>query len=110
MYSFDGHGAWLNSKAFEFLGITKDTEPTPGGKIVAPLMLILGVMTRYAAAIFTFTMLFATYLVMDGKVLALTPQGSWALELQAIYLCGGFCMLFLGGGKYSVMSEFSSRR
>lgn len=34
VYSFDGHGAWLNSKAFEFLGITKDTEPTPGGKIV----------------------------------------------------------------------------
>lgn len=34
VYSFDGHGAWLNSKAFEYLGITKDTESTPGGKIV----------------------------------------------------------------------------
>ena len=34
VYSFDGHGAWLNSKAFEYLGITKDTASTPGGQIV----------------------------------------------------------------------------
>ena len=27
----DGHGAWLNSKAFEYLGITPDTPSTPGG-------------------------------------------------------------------------------
>lgn len=80
------------------------------GEIIAPLMLILGVMTRYAAAIFTFTMLLATWLVMDGKVFALTSQGAWALELQAVYLCGGFSMLFLGGGKYTVFSELSSRR
>jgi putative oxidoreductase len=80
------------------------------GEIIAPLMLILGVMTRYAAAIFTFTMLLATWLVMDGKVFALTSQGAWALELQAVYLCGGFSMLFLGGGKYTVLSELSSRR
>lgn len=79
------------------------------GEIIAPLMLILGVMTRYAAAIFTFTMLFATYLVMGGKLFALTPQGAWALELQALYLCGGFCMMFLGSGKYTVIPEYSSR-
>lgn len=34
VYSFDGHGAWLNTKAFELLGITKDTASTPGGQIV----------------------------------------------------------------------------
>ena len=33
VYSFDGHGAWLNSKAFEYLGITPDTPSTPGGEI-----------------------------------------------------------------------------
>lgn len=79
------------------------------GEVLAPLMLILGLMPRYAAAVFTFTMLLATYLVMDGKVFALTPQGAWALELQALYLCGGFCMMFLGSGKYTVMPEHLSR-
>lgn len=34
IYSFDGHAAWLNSKAFEYCGITADTESTPGGVIV----------------------------------------------------------------------------
>lgn len=32
--SFDGHAVWLNSKAFEAAGITKETESTPGGEIV----------------------------------------------------------------------------
>lgn len=31
--SFDGHGMWANSKAFELAGITKDTPDPPGGKI-----------------------------------------------------------------------------
>ena len=34
IFSFDGHAAWLNSKAFELLNITKDTASTPGGTIV----------------------------------------------------------------------------
>lgn len=34
IYSYDGHGAWLNSKAFEYCGISKDTESNPGGTIV----------------------------------------------------------------------------
>lgn len=34
IWSFDGHAAWLNSKCFEKIGITKDTESTPGGVIV----------------------------------------------------------------------------
>lgn len=77
------------------------------GEIVAPLMMIFGVFTRYAAAVFTFTMLLATYLVMDGKFFTLTPQGSWALELQMLYLCGGLSIVFLGAGKYAVMPESS---
>jgi len=34
IFSFDGHAAWLNSKAFELLNITRDTVSTPGGMIV----------------------------------------------------------------------------
>ena len=31
--SYDGHSAWLNSAAFEYCGITKDTVPPEGGVI-----------------------------------------------------------------------------
>ena len=31
--SYDGHSRWMNSKALELCNITKDTEPTPGGRI-----------------------------------------------------------------------------
>jgi predicted amidohydrolase YtcJ len=34
IFSFDGHAAWMNSKAFELLNITKDTVSPPGGTIV----------------------------------------------------------------------------
>ena len=30
--SADGHSAWLNSKAFEYCGVTKNTESPPGGE------------------------------------------------------------------------------
>lgn len=33
IYSFDGHSAWLNSKALAYCGITRDTQSTPGGDI-----------------------------------------------------------------------------
>jgi len=32
--ALDGHAAWLNSKAFEYCNITKDTSAPPGGEIV----------------------------------------------------------------------------
>lgn len=34
IYSFDGHAAWLNSKAIEYCNITNETQSTPGGAIV----------------------------------------------------------------------------
>ncbi|MCL2704560.1 MAG: amidohydrolase [Defluviitaleaceae bacterium] len=34
IYAMDGHAVWLNSKAFEYSGITADTVSPPGGEIV----------------------------------------------------------------------------
>ncbi|MDL2214296.1 amidohydrolase [Clostridia bacterium OttesenSCG-928-O13] len=34
IYSYDGHAAWLNTKALAYCGITAETESTPGGSIV----------------------------------------------------------------------------
>lgn len=31
MYSGDGHTLWLNSRALEALGVTRDSEPPAGG-------------------------------------------------------------------------------
>jgi putative oxidoreductase len=71
------------------------------GEIVAPLMIIAGLLCRAGAAIVVINMLFAVFLVHSGDILALTEHGGWRLELQGFYLFGSLAILFLGSGRYA---------
>jgi putative oxidoreductase len=71
------------------------------GEVVAPLMMIIGVGTRAAAAIVSFNMLMAFALVHMGNLFTLTKQGGWALELQGLYLFGALAVMLLGAGRLS---------
>ena len=72
------------------------------GEIVAPLLIVLGILSRPAALIEAFVMVAAIYLVHAGELFSLTQHGGYALELQFFYLFGSFAIIFLGSGKYSV--------
>lgn len=72
------------------------------GEIVAPLMLIVGVQVRVAAAIVAFNMLVAIWLAHLGDVFALTDHGGYSLELQFLFLVSAVSLVLLGGGKYGV--------
>ena len=72
------------------------------GEVVAPIMLLIGLQTRAAAAIVAGTMLMAIYLVHPNEVFALGKHGAWAIELPAFYIFASVAILFLGAGKYSV--------
>lgn len=72
------------------------------GEIVAPLLILLGIYTRPAAAVLAFNMLVATLLAHSGDFLKLGEHGSWALELQAFYLLGAVAIALLGAGRFSV--------
>jgi putative oxidoreductase len=72
------------------------------GEVVAPLLILVGFLTRPAALLVAITMTVAISLVHRGDVFKLGPAGGWALELQALYLLGALALCFLGAGKYSL--------
>jgi len=75
------------------------------GEVIAPILLIIGLQTRFAAFIIVFTMSFAIYLVHAGDLFAITPTGAWAIELQMIYLLSALAIMFLGAGKIAFDKE-----
>lgn len=75
------------------------------GEVVAPVMLILGIYSRYAAIIVVVNMLFAIGLMHSGELFLLTDHGGWRLELQGFYLFGAVAIMFLGSGSQAVKPD-----
>ena len=75
------------------------------GEVVAPLMVILGVLTRLGGLIMVGNMVFAVVLVHLGEIFMLTQNGGWQLELQGLFLFGSLAILFLGAGRYALMPD-----
>lgn len=72
------------------------------GEVLAPVLLIVGLWTRVAAWIVVGNMLVAVALVHMGDFGKMTPQGGWALELQAFFLITAVVVALIGAGRYSV--------
>lgn len=72
------------------------------GEVVAPTLLVIGVWTRPAALVVAINMVVAVLLVHSGQLATLTPNGGWALELQALYLMGALAVALLGAGRISM--------
>jgi putative oxidoreductase len=69
------------------------------GEIVAPLLLIVGVLTRPAALAIAINMVVAVLLVHPKQLFTLNPaSGAWALELQAFFLLTAVAIMLLGPG------------
>lgn len=72
------------------------------GEVVAPLLLILGVYTRMAAAIIATNMLVAVGLAHLDHLTQFTSSGGWRLELQAMFLVAAIAVALLGAGSYAL--------
>lgn len=72
------------------------------GEVLAPLLVIIGLLTRASAAVIAFNMLVAIGLVHMGQLAQLNQAGGWELELQGIYLFSAVALALLGAGRYSV--------
>ena len=107
---FHGVAKLLNPGSVEFIGGRLTDAGLPSllaygvyvGEIVAPLMIIAGILTRVGGLLLVVNMLFAILLVHTGDILSLTEHGGWGLELQGFYLFGGLALMFLGSGKLAV--------
>lgn len=75
------------------------------GEVIAPILLIVGFLTRPSAAIIAVNMLVAVAMAHSGDVFSLTPMGGWAIELPMLYFFPAVALVFTGSGKYA----FSSR-
>lgn len=75
------------------------------GEIVAPLLLIIGICSRWGGMLIVLNMLFAIGLAHMGDLFALTDHGGYRLELQMFYLLGGLAVMFLGSGRYAVKPD-----
>ncbi|WP_185286382.1 DoxX family protein [Chryseobacterium indologenes] len=75
------------------------------GEIIAPVMLIIGFRTRFAALIFAANCFTATILAQTGNLFKLNDFGGWALELLVIYMLISLSFFFTGAGKYAVSTN-----
>jgi len=72
------------------------------GELVAPLLMIVGLFTRPAAAVYALTMATAIALAHPAGVLALNGNGGWEVELPGLYGLGGLALALMGPGKLSL--------
>jgi putative oxidoreductase len=72
------------------------------GEVVAPALILVGLLTRAAALIVVVNMIVALLLVHTGQFFSLSETGGWALELQGMYLGGAVALALLGAGRYSI--------
>lgn len=72
-------------------------------EVVAPILLIVGVLTRPAAAIIAFDMFMAIVLVVQARLFAINERsGGLGGETELLYLLGSVAIVFLGSGRYAV--------
>ena len=79
------------------------------GEVVAPILLILGVLTRPAALVLAFTMVVAWLMVGMGKTFALDAVGAWAIESLVYFFTGALAIAFLGAGRYAIVGNAAWR-
>jgi putative oxidoreductase len=71
-------------------------------EIVAPILLILGILTRPAALIIVFQMMMAIFLARRADIFAISRGGGWAIELEMLFMLTSFAIFFFGSGRYSL--------
>ena len=72
------------------------------GEVVAPILLIVGVLTRPAALIVVVNMIVAVAFAHASQLLSISESGGYGLELQAFYLLTACVIALIGAGRYSL--------
>lgn len=107
------HGIAKILHGTQWISTILETKGIPGfiaygvfaGEIIAPIFIILGLMTRPAALIYAFNILIATLLVGIDRVFTVTKVGAWGLETEALFFFGAISIMLIGSGKYSMTTD-----
>jgi putative oxidoreductase len=72
-------------------------------EVVAPILLIAGILTRPAALVIAFEMTMAMYLVLGLKMFEVDRQtGALRGELQLLYFFSALAIAVLGSGRFAL--------
>jgi len=69
------------------------------GEVIAPIMVLAGVLVRPAALVMAFNMIVAVALAHPSQLLTIGRTGGYGLELQAFYFLGALAIALLTGGR-----------
>lgn len=75
------------------------------GEIIAPVMMIIGYKTRFAALLFFLTCLFIIFIAHPSDIFKFNEYGGWQLELPGLFTTGSLALIFTGGGKYALSKD-----
>ncbi|MDN8597834.1 DoxX family protein [Citrobacter sp. S2-9] len=79
------------------------------GEVIAPCLIILGILTRPAALVLAFTMIVAWLMVGINETWVLDKTGAWAIESLVYFFIGALAVAFLGAGRFSVAGNSAWR-
>jgi putative oxidoreductase len=77
------------------------------GEVVGPLLLIFGFYSRIGAALIAINMIVVIALAHRSEIFLLSEHGSWALELQGMFLFTAIGLALTGAGKIAFKSRWN---
>jgi putative oxidoreductase len=72
------------------------------GEVLAPVLVLLGVLARPAALVIAINMVMALVLDAGRFLFTINASGGWGVELEAFYLLGAMAIALLGPGRFSL--------
>jgi putative oxidoreductase len=72
------------------------------GEIVGPVLIIIGLFTRVGAFLIALEVLLLVLLSGVPQVLAIAPDGAYALEVESLYFSAAVAVMLLGAGRISL--------
>lgn len=73
------------------------------GEVLAPCLIIVGVLTRPAALVLALTMVVAWLMVGTSETWHLDGTGAWAIESLVYFFISALAIALLGAGRYRVI-------
>ena len=75
------------------------------GEVIAPLLIIFGIFTRFGGFLIAGNIVCALVLVHRNEFLSLGETGGWVLELQGFFLLCGLTILLMGSGRFAIRPD-----
>jgi putative oxidoreductase len=72
------------------------------GEVAAPVLILVGVLTRLASLVVACTMFMSVFLALSDQVFALNQFGGWAIELNVFFFLAALALALLGPGRLTV--------